>query len=324
MFAIALIGLIAVAAGYSNVKSMVDARRYPAPGTMVDIGGHRLHLHCEGAGPTVILDAGAGTWSIMMGRLQKQLRDSVRACAFDRTGLGWSESSGGGADVGTAADELRKLIEVSGLPRPVVLVGHSLGANIAQVYASRYASDLAGVVLLDPGRHDDMLEDFTRGDSAALAISGCGWKCGLASGAAWLGVPRLAARNAGKKNFTPEEAEVYRAWLVRPAAVSRTIATLEYLPMSGVQTRAARSFGTTPVTIMYSQDTRQPTGDETPADVVAWHAATLDSMRAILQGTTQPNGPVILPGVTHTTMVLQPDAIRSISSEVLRLTRLPR
>src|SRR6185436_10035055 len=102
---------------------------------------------------------------------------------------------------------------------------------------------LAGVVLLDPGRQDDMREDFKGTDSAAMRINSCGWKCPVASGVAWLGVPRLAAGKAGRKTLNPEEARVYRAGIVRPKNVKTVLGTLEFLPKSAIQTRDARAFG---------------------------------------------------------------------------------
>jgi pimeloyl-ACP methyl ester carboxylesterase len=321
MIGLVLLGLVGLGIGYSNVKTAVEGRRNPPPGQLVDIGGRRLHLHCEGTGgPTVVLDAGAGAWSFMMGRLHQQLRDSLRVCSYDRAGLGWSDASDAGYDVGSSVADLHALIATS-LKAPVILVGHSLGANIAQVYAAEHASDLAGVVLLDPGRHDDMAEDFKGDDSAAMRINSCGWTCAAASGATRLGVTRVAARKAGKKNLTPEEARVYRLGLHRPRTNRTLLGTLHYLPKSAIQTRAARSFGSVPVTIMYSENTRPPTGKETADSVAHWHAATLDSMRVLLQGTTQPRGPIVVPGVTHTTMVLDEKARALIVGEVMRMAR---
>jgi pimeloyl-ACP methyl ester carboxylesterase len=322
MIALVLLGLVAVSGAYNGIKTAVEARRYPPPGAMVDIGGYRLHLLCEGSGPRlVILDAGAGAWSFMMGRLQRQLRDSVRVCAYDRAALGWSDEAPHGPDVASSVEDLRRLVTAAGLPKPFVLVGHSLGANIAQVYAATHPDDLAGTILLDPARQDDMLSDFEGSDSAAAAIDGCGWKCTVATGAAWTGLARLGALSAGRKNLTPEERAVYRAGIVRAKVVRTTIATLEFLPKIGIQTRAARAFGDVPVTIMYSENTRNPSGRETADSVRIWHANTLDSMRVLLQGTTHPRGPIVLPAVSHTSMILDERARALIVEEVLRLAR---
>ncbi|HEX9895251.1 MAG TPA: alpha/beta hydrolase, partial [Gemmatimonadales bacterium] len=211
-----LVGLLLIGPGYSNVKALIDARRFPPPGKLIDVGSHRLHLDCQGNGtPTVMLEAGAGAWSLAMRRLQDALRDSVKVCSYDRAGLGWSDPSSAGFDVASSVAELRMLIDSAGITKPVVLVGHSLGANIAQVYAASHPGDLAGIVLLDPGTPDDLLEDFTGTDSAALAITSCGWKCTLASATAWFGVVRFITRNAGRKTLLGEDGSAYRAALAR-------------------------------------------------------------------------------------------------------------
>src|SRR6266508_6703455 len=62
---IALVALAALGASYQAVASAIDQRTYPAPGQLVDVGGYRLHISCEGAGsPTVIWLHGNGGTSL--------------------------------------------------------------------------------------------------------------------------------------------------------------------------------------------------------------------------------------------------------------------
>jgi hypothetical protein len=57
--------LAASGATYEAIMRAGDAKRYPPPGQLVDVGGYRLHLHCVGQGsPTVVLDPGLGSFSI--------------------------------------------------------------------------------------------------------------------------------------------------------------------------------------------------------------------------------------------------------------------
>jgi pimeloyl-ACP methyl ester carboxylesterase len=323
MIALALLGILAAGAGYNHLKSAAEARQYPAPGRFVEVGaGRRLHLDCAGDGPTtVILDAGAGAWSLMMRRLRDDLRDSVRACAYDREGLGWSDDADIGGDAGALADDLDRLIRAAGLGERLILVGHSLGANIAQVHAARHPDRLLGVVLLDPARADDLLEGFDKGDSAALAIDACGARCVLGASAQRIGLIRLASRSAGDRNYSPAEAREYRAGLRQPSHLPTALATLAFAPKTAVQTRAARGFRDLPLTVIYSARTRTPAKGETEEDVARWHAATLDSMRVIASGSSRGRGPVVIPEVTHTTLVLDPAARRIIVAEVLRIAR---
>jgi pimeloyl-ACP methyl ester carboxylesterase len=315
-------GLLALAAFYHGGKSLLETRRYPPPGKLVNIGGHRLHIHCEGAGePTVLLDAGAGAWSIAMKRIQVALRDSIRVCSYDRAGLGWSERSGAGYDAASSIAELRTLVDSAPIRKPFVLVGHSLGANIAQVYGATHREDLAGIVLIDPATPDDLLEDFTGTDSAALAMTSCGWQCSAASAVARLGAVRIPARKAGRRNFDADDGQVYRAGLVRPSAVRATVGSMLFIPKTAVQTRRAVQFGDLPVTVLFSENTREPQGEETVADVARWHALKLTQMGELLTGTSRARGPVVVPNVTHVTVIFDSAAVRSIAAEVLRLIR---
>lgn len=315
-------GLVALGALYNNVKYAIDARHHPPPGMLVDVGDHTLHIHCEGSGsPTVVLEAGAGAWSFAMANIQARLRDSLRVCSYDRAGLGWSESSGSDFDAGSSVTELRTLVDSAGVVKPFVLVGHSLGANIAQVYAARHPEELYGVVLIDPGTPDDLLEGFTGTDSAALAITSCGWKCGTARGVARLGLVRFAARKAGRKRLSDSAAKAYRANVARPRVVNAAVGTLAFLPKTGVQTRQATQFGELPVTVLFTENTREPVGKETPLDVEKWHALKLEQMRTLLKGTTRGRGPLIVPGATHMSVLFEPQSAHLIADETLRLAR---
>jgi pimeloyl-ACP methyl ester carboxylesterase len=51
--------------------------------------------------------------------------------------------------------ELHALLAGARVGPPYVLVGHSYGGRIARVYAKTYPRDVAGMVLIDPGRLDD-------------------------------------------------------------------------------------------------------------------------------------------------------------------------
>src|SRR3954462_12038792 len=65
------------------------------PGRLVDIGGWRLHLNCTGEArasqSTVILEAGAGDFSVDWSLVQPNVTRFARVCSYDRAGSGWSE-----------------------------------------------------------------------------------------------------------------------------------------------------------------------------------------------------------------------------------------
>jgi hypothetical protein len=58
MATLVALGLIGVA--YQALATQADRRNFPPPGALVDVGGHRLHIQCAGAGrPVVVLETGA-------------------------------------------------------------------------------------------------------------------------------------------------------------------------------------------------------------------------------------------------------------------------
>jgi hypothetical protein len=64
---VAVVGLVAVlalaGASYEAIAASGDARRYPPPGQLVDVGGYRLHIQFQAAPsldhrPLIVLAAG--------------------------------------------------------------------------------------------------------------------------------------------------------------------------------------------------------------------------------------------------------------------------
>lgn len=130
--------------------------RYPAPGRMVDIGGFRLHLNCSGSGaPAVVLDAALGGSSISWSLVQPVISTRTRVCSYDRAGLGWSDAGPMPRTAGRVADELHRLLAAAQIPPPYLLVGHSYGGFVMRIFATRYRSDVAGLILVDPAHPED-------------------------------------------------------------------------------------------------------------------------------------------------------------------------
>lgn len=126
----------------------------------VDLGGYQLYISESGSGaPAVVFESGLGedvaTWS----NVQPQVALFTRTLAYDRAGLGKSGPSPHPKTVSEMAFELHSLLHAASVPPPYVLVGHSLGGAIVQVYAHSYPKEVAGLVLVDPadGRLNDRL-----------------------------------------------------------------------------------------------------------------------------------------------------------------------
>src|SRR5262245_28848370 len=65
---------------------------FPAPGKLVDLGGHRLHVWCTGKGsPTVVVENGLGDFSFDWVLVQRKVESFARICTYDRGGYAWSD-----------------------------------------------------------------------------------------------------------------------------------------------------------------------------------------------------------------------------------------
>jgi pimeloyl-ACP methyl ester carboxylesterase len=127
--------------------------KYPAPGTMVDVGEYSLHLYCQGdpsAKPVVVVSPGSGSNVAQWPLVQPEVAKFARICIYDRLGSGWSFGVPQGQTYQEEAKDIHTLLINAGVTGPYVLVGHSLGGAVVQVYASLHPQDVLGMVLVDP------------------------------------------------------------------------------------------------------------------------------------------------------------------------------
>jgi pimeloyl-ACP methyl ester carboxylesterase len=156
-----LLVLMLVGAVYQFVSTKIDERKYPPPGSLVDVGGYRLHLNCTGEGtPTVLMDAGLGGSSLDWSTVQPEVAKFARVCAYDRAGMAWSDAGVQPRTSQQIVKELHTLLGNAGVPAPYVLVAHSLGGINMQLYASQYPNEVAGMVLVDSSHENQ----FSRKD----------------------------------------------------------------------------------------------------------------------------------------------------------------
>ncbi|HZU44398.1 MAG TPA: alpha/beta fold hydrolase [Terriglobales bacterium] len=304
---IALVPLAVAGFLFSQIGQAMNRRHLAPPSReMVTIEGRQVHVMCSGQGTRVfVLESGLGGWSVYWWRIQPELAKNARVCSFDREGMGWSDRHPGAAHDGVAAaEELRMIVNAAGIPRPFYYVGHSLGANFAQIYYSRYPNDIAGLILLEPGRPQDLLEDFHGTQQEAMKTSECTATCMAATVAGELGVTRLVAMSAPGKSFDGEWKAQYRAGLARPSYAEAMARFYAALPKIAYQNVAVGSFGDTPVLAFASTNPRGPEGKETEADVARWIGEYRAYLASIVAKSSHGMGPVLVPESTHVSMTL--------------------
>lgn len=122
-------------------------REYPPPGRLIDIGGRKLHLYCTGrGGPTVILMAGGGAFSIDWALVQPNVSQDTRVCSYDRAGLAWSDPGPADETVEQTISDLHVLLKNAGEKGPFLLVGASVGGIYIQAYQRAFPREVAGLV----------------------------------------------------------------------------------------------------------------------------------------------------------------------------------
>ena len=155
--------------------------------------GRLLLAMVAGAGDDlVVLEAGLGGSGLTWGLVHGILARSHRVVAYDRAGLGGSDTDHAPRDLDRLADDLEAV--VAAFPhRRLVLAGHSWGGPIVRVVAAgRIARGLAtaGVVLVDPS------DERARAYASAAARSGFATQAALLVPLARLGLLRRLHRIA--------------------------------------------------------------------------------------------------------------------------------
>jgi pimeloyl-ACP methyl ester carboxylesterase len=125
-----------------------------ASGRFVDVGTHKLYivLSDRTSDHTIVLESGGGKYSTAYQEIQGRLaqRTGIRVISYDRSGFGQSELGPDDFDAIDEVDTLRKCLEVQGFRDKFILVGHSYGGLLIQLFAQRYREQVSGLVLIDP------------------------------------------------------------------------------------------------------------------------------------------------------------------------------
>ena len=150
-------------ASWQAIATAKDTGRTPPPGQLVDIGGYRLHLYCQGSGsPVVIMDAGLGDSWMTWSRTQPEIAKRTRACSYDRAGYGYSDAGPWPRDSHQIVSELHALLGAAKVEPPYILVGHSFGGYNTRLFTSTYPAEVAGLVLVEAS-HEDQVQRFPAG-----------------------------------------------------------------------------------------------------------------------------------------------------------------
>lgn len=220
---IALVTALAIAAPAMaqtpapDVQAKVAARdaatlkQFPPPGRLVDVGGRKLHIFCEGEGkgPTVIMETGAVASSLYYRKAQDAVAKVARVCSYDRAGQGWSDPPAAyPRSLEARADDLHALLKAAKIKGPYVLAAHSMGGLLARLYAKKHPKEVAGVVLLESS------EEGFNGDATnvtRVAATSKALAQAVTAAANGIDIPMLRVPNGPPEQAVALRASVYRA-----------------------------------------------------------------------------------------------------------------
>jgi pimeloyl-ACP methyl ester carboxylesterase len=226
---------------YERIGERKDANRHPAPGRLVSVGDHKLHLLCKGsAAPTVVIELGAGEASHFWWPVQDQMANFATVCTYDRAGYGWSEAIRGGRTIDDRGEELHALLANAGIPGPYIFVAHSYGGLIVRSIARNHPADVAGLVLVDTPEEATLFQpdvlDFYAKARLMNRVVGIG---------ARFGVLRLL------RHWIPLDR--FGFWLARPAeysALCDELASIQHMPVSMRGSENPGSLGSLPLGVI--------------------------------------------------------------------------
>jgi pimeloyl-ACP methyl ester carboxylesterase len=120
----------------------------------VDVGTHKLHvvLTDTASDHTIVLESGGGKYATAYQEIQEPLAQQTgfRVMSYDRSGFGQSELGPEGFDAIAEVDTLKNCLEAQGFKDKFVLVGHSYGGFLIQLFTLRFPELVSGLVLIDP------------------------------------------------------------------------------------------------------------------------------------------------------------------------------
>jgi pimeloyl-ACP methyl ester carboxylesterase len=242
--------LIGLGAIWEQVERQRAVHDFPAPGRLVDIGGRRIQIDCRGTGsPTVVFESGLDmNGSLSWTKVQGEVAQFTRACAYSRAGIIWSDDKGGPHDGVGVARDLHATLATAGESGPFVLVGHSLGGPYITIYTKLYGNEVAGLVYVDAS-HPDQQKRTEAVLGKPLKSTAMRTISGVASKLSWMGIVRLGASfSAGGANMPGETVEVSKTFASK--SLGPMLAELDAIPSTLDEAGSFRKLGARPAVVL--------------------------------------------------------------------------
>lgn len=294
---------------YENISEARDRRFNPMAGSLVNVGGSKMHIDCMGQGsPTVILDAGLGDTYVSWRKVQPDIAKFTHVCSYDRAGLGYSGPSSRPRTSKVIAEELHALLQAAGIAPPYVLVGHSMAGHDVRVYANLYRSEAVGMVLVDAS-HPDQENRFP---SELRNMEGS-WQreAEFLEYTMPFGIPRLIG--------LCDDEPVQRAAECNWQSAREGVAELKSFPESAAQAAATGSLGDVPLAVL-SHDPDKPSSD-LPADLAKPTNEAWEKMQEELAHLSSRGKQTIAKNSSHYIQIDRPEIVIAAIRDVVEQAR---
>ncbi|MEI6499000.1 MAG: alpha/beta hydrolase [bacterium] len=244
-----LVSLIIVGFIYEQISEYIDAKTLKAPGQMIQVGDHKIHIYCTGeninGNPTIVMIPGAGSSYFTFFKIQPTLSKYTKVCSYDPAGFGFSEGASDGRTAKDTANELKLTLDNANIEGPYLIVGHSLGGAYAQVFAKDNIKSIIGMVLIDSSCveqaeiKDPPIPFFINAINNAI------------SSAFYVGLPRLAMTISPEAmGLHRDNGKIERSIVAKPFRETNKTSILTGALNSVEQVKQASNFDNLPITIL--------------------------------------------------------------------------
>jgi len=180
---------LSVSTIFNRVMLRIEVGELSPPGTMVDVGGHQLHVFSAGPRsnvPSLVLLAGSATIDPVYNfkPLWSLLSNQFHVVVVEEAGYGYSDIYDTPRDAASKLADLRQALTLAGESGPYILVPHSMSGIEALYWAQTYPDEVKGIVGLDMAVPDSY-------DDYNFSAFGFQAKIRLAQAASWLGLLRI-------------------------------------------------------------------------------------------------------------------------------------
>lgn len=299
---------------------------------LVDIGGGRhMNIVCMGHySPTVVFEYGLGGHMLNWQKVQPDISALTTTCFYDRAGYGYSDPSQRPMTSENATDDLYWLLDKSGVQKPVVLVAHSLGGLNATLYADRFPSQVAGLVLIDPVFAGQDIGENPEEQARAQAIysRSQSWlaDCGqlarthqLTSNKPVGCLPVMSGRTPAEIDYLTEQFSAAPRWAAMLSESQNLHAPNALSEGEQEEQRVARTFPDIPIVVLTASIIPTQPG-ETPEE----HAKSVAHWKAghdRLAARSTRGESIVVPNATHMIQLDQPQAVIDAVRKVVAAVR---